>query len=67
MAELTDREIRQITFCANLAQAEAMKSTYYIDASEITQILEDIRAIAKERNHLEDEVLALSARIYDQR
>jgi hypothetical protein len=60
MAELTDRELRQIKLCTQLSAAFNAKTFFSLRRDEIIQVLEDIRGIARERNQLEDEVLALS-------
>lgn len=61
MAELTDRELRQISFCSKLSAALKAKTFIAIPYHDIFQILDDLRNIARERNQLEDEVLVLSS------
>lgn len=64
MADMTDRESRQITFCVLLQDLiDSGQNTIYISKKNLIQLAEDLRAIRKEHNQLEDEVLALSSLI----
>ena len=61
MAEVSDREYRLIAFTDKLGAAQFAKVPFTIAAQDLAQIRWDIVDTAKERNQLEDEVLALSS------